>query len=434
MKIYELIKDLNKKVQIKDKRVFEVKKHYLSLYRANMVYLYDKGYISDPTVFNRKEIMMNIVDMNIKYLSGVTGKIELTEDYIGFALAKYKDDEEISEFLSLLLDAIKYRNISLNIDKFYDDLGFAYESSKKFSLNLIQSASRIRTKSGFSIDEGILKCMKPFGVGVKFLDMNDVIYEMALKQLGIENNSDESIFVSGLTKEEEIKYSNIILNGLVKLDGKESQKLVDWLNNNKWAEGNKFSSQNEGLYNWVVYINSNDMIEEQSKFMNKLLDEGYEILSMESNGFYVLDTKSPVLFPVGIFVAMSGDEDEILPSKNVVEGYTGEVFSLNYLISNELSFVGCPIELYIDDKTKAFFVDKEQTEFNESISWFKDNKAIISFDESQYEEGVFPKGSLEDDMYKIVCDAEEGTLIGLLRQEVKGINLSNVKKAVARKF
>ena len=82
MKIYELVKDINKKVTIKTSRVLEVKKHYLSLYRANMVYMYDRGYISDPTVFDSREILGNIVDLNIKHLSGVTGRIELNEEYI----------------------------------------------------------------------------------------------------------------------------------------------------------------------------------------------------------------------------------------------------------------------------------------------------------------------------------------------------------------
>ena len=56
MKIYELIKDLNKKVTIKSSRVSEVKKHYLSLYRANMVYMYDMGFIYYTSVCILNEI------------------------------------------------------------------------------------------------------------------------------------------------------------------------------------------------------------------------------------------------------------------------------------------------------------------------------------------------------------------------------------------
>lgn len=435
MKIYELIKNINKKVTIKTNRVLDVKKHYISLYRANMVYLYDKGYISDPTVFDTKEILGNIVDLDIKYLSGVTGRIELSEDYIGYAICKYKGNEEVLDFLNILLNVVRYRNMSINIDKFYDDLGFANEIKNKVSLNVVQSASRIFNKNGFNLDESILRCFKPYGVGFKLITLDDIIYSIALAELGIADESENSLFVKGLTKEEEIRYSHLILNGLVKLDGVYANKLNDWLSKNKWAEGNKFSSQNEGLYNWVLYIKSNIMIEEQSILLNKLLDEGNEIVCMQSNGFYVIDSDSPLEFPVGMFAIASDEDDGIqLPEINKLEGYTGEVYSLEYLETHELEFVGSPIELYVDSKKKELFVDKEQTELKDSISWFKHMDARLSFGESDYREGVFVKDSLEDSLYKIVCDSESGCLIGYLTNDEKGKNLDSIKKQVAKKL
>lgn len=435
MKIYELIKSINKKVTIKTSRVLDVKKHYMSLYRANMVYLYDKGYISDPTVFDTKEILGNIVDLEIKHLTGVTGRIELSEDYIGYAKCKYKNNEEVLDFLNILSNVVKYRNMSINIDKFYDDLGFANEVKNKVSLNVVQSASRIFNKNGFNLDESILKCFKPYGVGFKLVTLDDVIYNIALSELGITNESQDSLFVKGLTKEEEIRYAHLILNGLVKLDGEYADKLNDWLRKNKWAEGNKFSSQNEGLYNWVLYIKSNMMIEEQSLLLNKLLDEGNEIVCMQSNGFYVIDVDSPVEFPVGLFAVVSDDDaEDVLPEINKLEGYTGEVYSLEFLESHELEFVGSPIELYVDAKKKALFVDKEQTELKDAISWFKHEDAKWSFGESLYREGVFTKDSLEDRIYKIVGDSESGCLIGYLTNDEKGKNLDSIKKQVAKKL
>lgn len=435
MKIYELVKNINKKVTIKTSRVLDVKKHYLSLYRANMVYLYDKGYISDPTVFDTKEILGNIVDLNIKYLTGVTGRVELSEDYIGYAMCKHKDNEDILDFLSILNEVIKYKNMSMNIDKFYDDLGFANEVKNKVSLNIVQSASRIFNKNGFTINEAILRCFKPYGVGFKLYTLDDVIYDMALRELGIEDDGDYSLFVSGLTRYEEIRYSSLILNGLVKLDGIYANRLNDWLGKNKWADGNRFSSQNEGLYNWVLYIKSNAMIDEQSLLLNKLIDDGYDIVCMQSNGFYVIDTECPLEFPVGVFVVVSDDDKEtLLPDINKLEGYTGEVYSLDFLEEHDLGFVGAPIELYVDNKKKALFVDKEQTELKDAISWFKHEEANLNFGDSLYREGVFPKGSLEDRVFRIVGDSESGRLIGYLSNDEKGKSLDSIKKQVAKKL
>ena len=432
MKLYEMVKELNKKKDITDDRVMGVKKYYLSLYRSNMIYLYDKGYISDPTVFDTKEIMRNILDLDIKGITGITGKIELSEPFIQYAIYRNKNDYESLEFLTLLYKVVENRNMSLNIDKMYESFGMGYGKKKKVSLSLVQSASRIYTKNKFKIDEGVLKCLDVYGVSTKFISLNEYVYERALKELGIERE-ENSVFVNGLTSEEEAECCEIILNGLVKLDGKYSDKLVKWLKNNKWSD-NRFSAQSEGLYNWVVYVNSNEMIDEQSKVMNELLDKRYNIKTMKSNGFYVVDENKAVLYPVGVFAVETGDEDIILPDANKLEGYTGEVYSLEYLSRNELQYVGCPIVLKDANGKDKYYVDKEQTELKDNMSWFKDMGADLSFSDSFYRKGVFTEGSLEDRLYKIVGDSESGVLIGSLGTDVIGKDLSSVKKSVLNKM
>ena len=48
---------MNRKAKVKLKRLMEVKKYYLSLYRCYMMMLYDKGYIDDPTVLNKNKLL-----------------------------------------------------------------------------------------------------------------------------------------------------------------------------------------------------------------------------------------------------------------------------------------------------------------------------------------------------------------------------------------
>lgn len=435
VKIYELIKSVNSKVSVKDVKIMEVKKYYTSLYRVYMVYMYDKGFISDPTVFDTKEILGNIVDMNISHMVGVSGKVELSEEYIGYALMRNKGNDEALEFLSLLLEVVRYRNISLNIDKLYDAYGYSSKAKEKIYLNITQAASRVVEKGGYSEDEGVLKCIHGLNKNFKFVSLDEVIYKTALEELGIPDESYDSLFVKGLSREEEIRFSSLILNGLVHLDGVYADKLTDWLRDNKWSD-NKFTSKREGLYNWVLYIKSNNAIEEQSKLLNSLLDEGYNIVGMKSNGFFVEDTDSLFRVPVGLFSVCSDDEDgELLPEINKLEGYTGEVYSLAYLENNNISYVGCPIELYVDGKNKGFFVDKEQTELKGSISWFKYLGADISFTESVYSMGVFQEDSLEDKLYKFIGDSEGGSLIGYLDLDgVDSKSINSAKKAVSKKL
>lgn len=412
MKIYELVKELNKKVSVKHSVVLDVKKYYLSMYRTSMLSLYDKGYISDPTVFDVREFYKNILDMNINHLSGVTGVIHLEEDYIGYALARYKDDVEISGFLSLLLDAVKYRNVSMNIDKFYDEHAVS-NNKKKISLNIVQSASRIFSKNGYKLDEGIFKCLYGITSGSSFISLKGEIYEKALQVLGLDEVvSNNALFVKGLTRDEEIKYCNLILNGLVKLDGEYADKLTGWLSNNKWSTTNKFSSQKEGLYNWVTIIRSNDMIERQSGLLNTLISSGKTIIGADTVGYYILEDRDFISMPIGVFaVSSSDDEDTILPNTNILEGYTGEVYAVSYLTSNDISYVGCPIELFNSDGKKALFVDKEQTDMKDSISWFKHIDASVSFDENFVKSSKFTSGTLELKLFEAAVNSERGVLV-----------------------
>ena len=77
MKVVEFINAANKKTSVKVDRLMDMKRFYLSMHRVHMVYLYDKGYINDPTKFDEKQIYSNIVDMRIKGMISMSGEIIL---------------------------------------------------------------------------------------------------------------------------------------------------------------------------------------------------------------------------------------------------------------------------------------------------------------------------------------------------------------------
>ena len=437
MKVCELVDLLKKASTIKKSKVMDIKKYYISMFRAYMIELYDRGYISDPTTYNEIELRKNIVDLGITHLTNIAGSIVLDEDYIGYCIAKYKDDEDKIEFLNILLNVIKYRNIWLNIDKFYDS-SFSGDTkdSKKLTMGIVMTGSKIYSKKGFKIDEGIIKCFRGLDTEVDFVSLNSYIYFRALEVLDLDTrSSSESLFVKGLTIGEEIKYSHLILNGLVNLDGEYADILVNWLKKNKWSEGTRFSSQSEGLYNYILYIKSDDMLTTQARVLSELLDNNKEIVGARSDGFYVVNDGEYMPFPVGAFAILSDDYDgEQMPIINKLEGYTGEVYSLNFLIENDIPYVGAPIELYIDNKTKGLFVDKEQTDMKHAISWFSDLGASIEFEGSIYKSGVFKSGTVEDDLYRLVGDSESGIHVGNIRRSYIGKNLEKAKKVVVKEL
>lgn len=433
MKILDLVTTLNKKVVIRDDYIMRVKKYYVSLYRANMLYLYDRGYISDPTYFDRKEILGNIVDLGIKDMTSVSGAIELNADFVGYALCRNTDNEDVSDFLSVLHDVLKYREISINIDKFYDSNGFTLGVKKKLGYNILKKGCRYPNKTGLEIDEGVIKCFTEFNKTIDFVSIREDIYNLALKELGIEDNSPDSLFVKGLSREDEIAYSNIILNGLVKLDGVYAKKLQKWLLNNKWSGNTTLSYQKEGLYDWIIIMKSYDILDAQSALLKKLSEDSKEVVGVREDGFYIAKS-TDFKYPVGVFTVCSGDEDTLLPEINMVGGYTGEVYSLDYLNKHKLHYVGCPIELYVNARSRGYFVDKEQTEMADSVSWFKYEGVNVSFDGSKYREEVFLKNSKEDILFKLLGDAEDGVLIGTLPYDYDFSCIDSIKKLVISKL
>lgn len=436
MKVYEFIKKLSGKIKVNPVKIMEIKKYYLSLYRANMVYLYDNSYISDPSTFNSKEILGNIVDMGITNIVDKTGTIRLESDFIEYALAKNKSsDEETKNFLNLLYEAVKYKEISDNIDKFYEANSFDIDIKKKINIGIVQANSRIYYKSGIKMDEGILRCIHSGFCEYRFVSINEYVYKSALNELGIEDDSEESKFVSGLTRDEEVEFSNLILNGLVRLDGEYADRLVSWLKENKWSNLDKdklFSSKREGLFNYILFIKSGEALDEQSRVLNELIDSGSNVVGMVSNGFFVEEKCEMFKFPVGVF-AVDGEKDTVLSAYNKLEGYTGEAFTLEYLRSNSINYVGSPIILYSEEGELDYYIDKEQTELVNSISWFSDYGTDLNFGTSIYESGVFSNDSLEDRLYEALGASEAGVLISDIKCPEISNRLNTVKKKIFEK-
>lgn len=436
MKVYEFIKKLSGKIEVNPVKIMEIKKYYLSLYRANMVYLYDNSYISDPSTFNSKEILGNIVDMGITNIVDKTGTIRLESDFIEYAIAKNKSsDEETKNFLNLLYEAVKYKEISDNIDKFYEANSFDIGIKKKINIGIVQANSRIYYKSGIKMDEGILRCIHSGFCEYRFVSINEYVYKSALNELGIEDDSEESKFVSGLTRDEEVEFSNLILNGLVRLDGEYADRLVSWLKENKWSNLDKdklFSSKREGLFNYILFIKSGEALDEQSRVLNELIDSGSNVVGMVSNGFFVEEKCEMFKFPVGVF-AVDGEKDTVLSAYNKLEGYTGEAFTLEYLRSNSINYVGSPIILYSEEGELDYYIDKEQTELVNSISWFSDYGTDLNFGTSTYESGVFSNDSLEDRLYEALGASEAGVLISDIKCPEISNRLNTVKKKIFEK-
>ena len=106
--------------------------------------------------------------------------------------------------------------------------------------------------------------------------------------------------------------------------------------------------------------------------------------------------------PVGVFAVVCREDlsEDILPDYNVLTGYTGELYSLERLIEDDIMYVGCPVSMYISKSKEGIFYDLEQTGI-QGKSWFEDEGVSITFDESLSDYyNSLPEGTLTEKMYK----------------------------------
>ncbi len=430
MEVKNFIQALKKQHSINPTFVRDVKKKYLSLYRANMLRLYDKGYISDPTCYNEKEIRKNIIEYKISGMIRTSGKVVISSEQVGFALAKGVKSSESREFLSILRDVLYYREKCHDIDSFYDACGLSnVPDNKKVSFGISYTGSQIYTRKPYNLSEAILECFfynRAMGKCIKRISLKEEIFNKALEILGIPDDTRDGLFVKGMSRKDEITYCNLIFDGLVTSDGVERAKLEKWLINHIWNPhiDPRYRYLKTGLYEYITTQEVDFMLACQKRLLNNCLEEygTGNVLFLTTYEAYCLEDIDTITLPISVFVIFAENDDKVTAmDRNTLEGYSGEVYSVDNFSQEESGYyVGCPIELYSPDTpVKKLYVDIEQTSYfaeGKVSSWFVcDDDRRVDFDKSFYKRGFFKDGSYEDAIFKALGDADEGNVVGRVK-------------------
>lgn len=412
MQIIELVKSANKKYMVKAQRLMELKRYYLGMYRFYMMRLYDRGYIDDPTRFSQRQIFRNVSDMNIRGMLDVSGSVSLSTEQVRYALAYHKNDSEIVEFLTILLNVLKYRGYSKDIDAVYDTFCFNEASRQKMNVGLKMFGARVHCNDGYCTSKAVLSCLIKPDEEIGVYSFEDKLWEVAMSELEIPSSEWylDGLFSSRLSNKEEIENIRLILDGLVELDGKYSEKLREWLGSHKWSSVGRFSEK-QGLYSYLFVSCTERVFPIESGMLNELIDRGMNVIALEDHTFFVRKPKESIKLPMGCF-AVEGDlsDDSLMFDGNILNGYTGEAYTIDSLEEHCVDYVGCPIELNRGYKDKELYCDLEQCSLI-CDSWFKYSNAEWVYDDD-VEEVVcskFIEGSLE---YKLL-EAYNKSLRGL---------------------
>lgn len=405
MNANEVLKAMNcSKVKVKSKRLMFLRGYYLSMYRVYMVRLFDDCYISDPTVFNEKEIFRNIAELNITDMFSYSGSLQLSYNQAKFAY--FKADGAKKEFLYNLMNALKYREMCFDLDKLYESCGFRESPSNRIKLGLFLQGAMVSVKSGIKFNTVTAECMSDFEDDVKSISFNEYIWCLAMNKLGIpkEEWQQNGLLDGKLTHSAEVECAEGILNGVFKVTGgKYTDRLLDWLKSHPWGDA-RMSHESKGLFDYIFI----DCFYEVDSVIDAITDVIIEdkdsnLLGVYGSNIYYSQKRTKLNVPIGLFQVLNSleEDEQLLPHGLCVYGLTGEFYSVDRLEEDGTGYVGCPICIEIG-KESIIVYDREQTDLKFE-SWYSYNNAVFSFDEEEADRACkspYILGSVSDELYK----------------------------------
>lgn len=394
-----------------------MKKYYVSMYRVHMMNMYDKGYISDPTRFNQKEIFADIADLRIHSMMDITGTIKLTSQMAMYSYYKYKDPG-IREFLSILYQILRYGEYIKDVDTLYDNLMFENTNRVQTGLGLKLRGSRVVSKTEYGVSRAVLACFQDIKHTTDEYCFNDDIWNLAMQELGIpeEDWNKNGLFDKDLTHDQEVDFMDLLLDGVVPASGKYKNELEEWLFSHKWKD-RTFSVTNTGLFQYIFFAKSDEVFKISVSILEQLISQGHKIVGMLDSKIWVEREIQTYNIPFSC-ICILGEEDTPMFEGGALNGYTGEVYSQEYIQSEGITCIGCPVELYVSPKEKCLFYDLEELDIK-ADSWFKLNVQNLDFYDKDMEilapdKLPFKEGSLEFKLYEMYIDSLKGKLVGEL--------------------
>lgn len=417
---------MNAKKNLSIPRVLELKQYYISMYRFNMVRLYEAGYINDPTIFNDRIMYKNILDLKIRGLYDVAGKVQLSSKWLYYALCKNKEPEQVS-FLQMLFDAVKYREYSNDLDIFYESFG------KSISLQTYCVGTNILSRTKAPLNRGTFMMLVSSGKTIKEVTIHEEIWKEAMRELGIPESDwfEDGLFDLDLTHAQEVENLNILLEGKVNLNGKHSDTLLDWFFNHKWSSDTLMANERRDLLGHIYSSSSDEVYNALSTILEQ--EEDSTIVGIIGDTVYVEKPIEYYNIPVSYFAICSCCDDTLLGEPNAIYGYTGEGYVKEYLDDEEISYVGVPVKVVCNDLNEVMVYDREQVD-TPADSWFKVNDAGFIFEEKDILNPFKDEDSLQYELFNIHVKAQEGKLGKIEASKCTVKEIEQAKKKVAKKL
>lgn len=376
MNVRECINKCRQKTLVSIARLIELKQYNMAMYRYNMLNLYDKGYIDDPTVFDRKLILQNLLDLKVKGLANSEGFVELSYEWVGY-LNSLSVNNSASEFLSLLQDALKYKKYSNELDVLYEE----FYTSKYVKLPISMKGSKIFVP-GIEASKGILSVFVKSDETLKTVELNRYFWEYGMELLEIpeEDWSENGLFCKWMSHEDEVKYLELIFEGKIIPNGKYGDVLKEWLLNHRWSKNEENVVAHGGLLGYIHSTSHYKVYNMYKRLVKELEESGENVLCVLGLNIYVVKKIVNYKIPISPFAVICRDGvDTLVTSHNALSGYCGEAYPSDYLQSEGVNFLGLPINIVDEDLDELILYDREQTDMKEE-TWFKANNVDFIYE------------------------------------------------------
>lgn len=313
--------ELKAQIKIKKERIYQLNNYAIQRYLILCQRLYDKGIISNPSVFNYMDFFEYLYDnynKDCKQLLGNSSKMQRNTLYLEYLLSKmpntyfkrlihiYHDIVECEEMLDLCNEFTSKPN------KVEIEIRVRYCFTKGFSC-----------KSTIDLDNHSMRYL----VQTREKSLN----KYYLRALANRVQSEGVILDS---KEEDEKYFDLILSGDIKGNTLYAQKVTEYL-----------TSLNYDLTKEELFF---DIKEEVLKEIKRL-----KPVYMNKSGIYTVVKEKPLYFPSYVGTYIKDYTNEPLSVINCLNGYNGEFLSEEEVNKRGYFAKGFPVVLYKDQKKKA---------------------------------------------------------------------------------
>ena len=313
--------ELKAQIKIKKERIYQLNNYAIQKYLILCQRLYDKGIISNPSVFNYMDFFEYLYDnynKDCKQLLGNSSKMQRNTLYLEYLLSKmpntyfkrlihiYHDIVECEEMLDLCNEFTSKPN------KVEIEIRVRYCFTKGFSC-----------KSTIDLDNHGMRYL----VQTREKSLNKYYLRALEKRV-----QSEGVILD--SKEEDEKYFDLILSGDIKGNTLYAQKVTEYL-----------TSLNYDLTKEELFF---DIKEEVLKEIKRL-----KPVYMNKSGIYTVVKEKPLYFPSYVGTFIKDYTNEPLSVINCLNGYNGEFLSEEEVNKRGYFAKGFPVVLYKDKKKKA---------------------------------------------------------------------------------